>query len=86
MCQLRGDTLKMSETLSASEVIEDRGPKWILGGSDRTQGQPSHISRKLYIARTDNTKPGVQYRDRCNIYTQVHATTNLTMNSDHVHM
>ena len=34
-CQLRGDTLKMSEVLSASEITEDRGPKWILG--DQTE-------------------------------------------------
>ena len=34
------------EALRASEVTRDRGQKGIPGGSDGTQGQPSHISRK----------------------------------------
>ena len=32
-----------------------------------------------------NTKPGVQYRNSCTIYTQACTTTNQTMNRDHVH-
>ena len=54
-------------------------------GSDRTQGQPSHILRKMFIARTANTKPGVQYRDRRTIYTQAHTTTDLSTRCVHVH-
>ena len=60
-------------------------PKVNSGGSDGAQAQSSCVLRRSYIASTANTKPGVQYRDRHTIYTQVGATTNLTMNSDHVH-
>ena len=39
----------------------------------------------MYIARTANTKPGVQYRDYRTIYTQAHATTDLSTRYIHVH-
>ena len=39
----------------------------------------------MYIARTANTKPGVQYRDYRTIYTQAHTTTDLSMRCVHVH-
>ena len=39
----------------------------------------------MYIARTANTKPEVQYRDMCIIYTQARATTDLSMRCVHVH-
>ena len=40
---------------------------------------------EMCIARTANTKPGVQYRDSRTIYTQVRATTDLSMRYVHVH-
>ena len=39
----------------------------------------------MYIARTANTKPGVQYRVYHTIYTQASATTDLSTRCVHVH-
>ena len=40
-----GEPFQLLE-LELEQETEDRGPKWIPGGSDGTQGQPSRISRK----------------------------------------